>query len=78
MKQSYTENDLLKYLYNETSVSDTLAIEEALAEDRNLLAAYKGIQEAHNQLPKVQFSPSLSSIDKILSYSKQTALEEQA
>ena len=78
MKQSYTENDLLKYLYNETSVSDTLAIEEALAEDRNLLEAYKGIQEAHNQLPKVQFSPSLSSIDKILSYSKQTALEEQA
>ncbi|MCI5081659.1 MAG: hypothetical protein MRY78_08210 [Saprospiraceae bacterium] len=77
MKQTYTENDLLRYLYRETSVTDTLAIEDAMAADRNLTEAFEGMQEAFNQLPRVKFGPSKSSIEKILSYSKETALEEQ-
>ena len=78
MKQTYTKNHLLKYLYRETSLSETLAIEEALVEDRNLFEELQGLKEAYSQLPKVKFNPSSSTIDKILSYSKQTALEEQA
>ena len=43
MKQTYTKNHLLKYLYRETSLSETLAIEEALVEDRNLFEEVRHI-----------------------------------
>jgi hypothetical protein len=78
MKQNFTPNHLIKYLYKETSASETLAINEALAQDRALLEEYQGLLNAYQQLPKVKFNASSSSIKNILGYSKQTTLEKQA
>ena len=78
MKQNFTPNDLVKYLYKETSASETLAINEALAEDRALFEEYQGLLKAYQQLPKVKFNPSASAVKNILGYSKRTTLEKQA
>jgi hypothetical protein len=78
MKQSFTPNHLVKYLYHETTASENLAIDEAIAQDRVVADEYGQLLEAYQQLPKVKFNPSKSSIQQILGYSKRAALEEHA
>ena len=77
MKQNFTPNHLIKYLYKETSASETLAINEALTKDRALFEEYQEIMAAYQHLPKVKFNPTSSSIKNILGYSKHTTLEKQ-
>lgn len=77
MEQNFTPNHLIKYLYKETTASETLAINEALNEDIQLMEEFEGLYAAYKQLPKVTFRPSKSAVHNILKYSQQTALEEQ-
>jgi hypothetical protein len=78
MQQKFTPNQLIQYLYNETGVCDTLAIEERIDEDIEVRETYESLADAYRQLPKVKFSPSAQSIRNILRYSEHTALTEQA
>lgn len=74
MKQYYTQLDLIRFIYRETSASETLAIAEALSEDPLLMEEYQEIYLGYLQLPKAKFSPRPSALQNILSYSEQTAL----
>ncbi|MFK7809481.1 MAG: hypothetical protein AB8F74_16880 [Saprospiraceae bacterium] len=74
MKQKFTPNHLIRYIYRETSVAESLAIEEALSEDYSLYESYEELHKAYAQLPKVTFSPKPSSIRNILSYSAQSGV----
>ncbi len=74
MKQKFTPNHLVRYIYKETSVAESLAIEKALGEDWNLYEAYEELHKAYAQLPKVTFSPKPSSIRNILKYSAQSGV----
>lgn len=78
MKQTFTSDHLLRYIYRETSTSEALAIEAALSEDDQLWNKYEMLRAAHRQLPKATFRPSSKAIQNILAYSKQTAVEQQA
>lgn len=78
MKQNFTSNHLIKYLYEETSASEKLAIDEALTQDRALADEYQQLLSAYQQLPKVTFSVSPSAMQSVLGYSKRTALEKHA
>ena len=78
MKQNFTPNSLIKYLYKETTTSDRLAIEDELMDNPCLKEEFDGLFKAYKQLPKVSFSPSSSVIQKILGYSERTALEKLA
>jgi hypothetical protein len=76
MNVNFTEDLLVKYLYNEVSIAEKHLIEESLDNDWELQELYKAMQKSHRELPKVQFSPSKNVIQNILKYSKeQTALE---
>lgn len=75
MKRTFTQNDLIRFLYKETSGSETLAIREAIDEDWELKEAYDTLYAAYAQLPKVTFNPSSACIDKILGYSQKISLE---
>ena len=75
MKQKFTPNHLIKYLYKETSAVETLAISEALRKDDWLFEQYQELVLSFQQLPKVKFNPSPASIQNILDYSQQTTLE---
>ena len=78
MKQNFTPNHLIKYLYKETSASETLAINEALNEDRVLMEEFEELFQAYQQLPKVTFSPSAATIQNILGYSELKTMEKHA
>ncbi len=75
MKQKFTPNHLIKYLYKETSAVETLAISEALREDDHLFERYQELLFSFQQLPKVKFNPSPTAIQNILQYSQQTTVE---
>jgi len=77
MDLKFTKNHLLKFIYKETTVSETMAINEALNEDFDFLEKYHELMQGYHQLPKVKFNPTKSSIQSILRHSKQTSVEPQ-
>ena len=75
MKQNFTQNDLVRFIYKETSASETIAIGEALSENNVLYNQYETLLEGYLELPKVQFNPPQSAIQNVLGYNEQTTLE---
>ena len=73
MKQSFTQNLLVKYIYNETTIAEKFYVEEALNDDFKLYEDYEALYVAYTGLPKAKFSPSPDTISNILSYSKQSS-----
>ena len=72
---SFTSEDLIQYLYKETSPEMTAAIKAAIANDWSLREKVNTIAAAQDQLDTVQFSPRQKAIDQILSYAEK-GLEE--
>ena len=75
MEQNSTLNHLIRHMYKELSAFETLDLLEALNQDKQLRRAQRQLLEAYRLLPKVTFSPSQKSLNHILSYSEQTAIE---
>lgn len=75
MKQKITPNDLVRFIYKETSTTETLGITEALSEDINLLEEYETLMVSHVRLPKAKFDPSKATIQNILRYSENSAVQ---
>lgn len=71
MKQTYTRNDLVSYIYDELDLLSKLELENTIENDWNFKKAYEELKSGFSQLPKLRFRPSLSSVGKILQYSKQ-------
>jgi|AntRauTorckE5430_2_1112549.scaffolds.fasta_scaffold24331_2 hypothetical protein len=78
MKQSFTSNHLVRYLYNEVTVSERLGLEEALTRDFGLFEEYNELKAAHRALPKVTFSPSNQTLQRVLEYSSERAALERS
>ena len=75
MKHRFTPNDLIRFIYKETSVAETMGISEALSEDRQLFEEYESLKGSYRKLPKAKFSPSNRTIQNILRYSENSAVE---
>lgn len=75
MQHSFTQNQLLRFIYKETSIAETREIQQGLEEDQELYEKYQALMNGYQQLPKVQFNPSDSAIQNILGYSQQSAVE---
>ena len=65
-----TQNDVIRYLYNETSGQETTLIEDTMLHEPELLDFYLDCADIKTGLDKIQLSPSDRAIDKILSYSR--------
>ena len=65
---------MIRYIYRETSASETLEIAEALSGDPLLMEEYRELYQGYLQMPKAKFSPKPSALQNILRYSEQTAL----
>ena len=63
-----TPEDLVRYLYNETSDQKSATIRAALQTDWNLRESYEKLQNTHKDLDRLKFSPRPESVDKILQY----------
>ncbi len=72
MTQTFTstQNDVVRYLYNETSNQENIYVEAALLHDKELLNFYLDCADLKSGMDKIQLSPSDSAMDRILSYSR--------
>lgn len=73
MIQNITQDNLIRYMYHETSAEEASLIEEALRSDWELKELYDNLVEGKSELDKVRVSPSDKVINNILSYSKNSA-----
>lgn len=77
MKQTFTTDQLIRFMYRETSASEAFAIKQALNNSKELKDEFRQLQAAQRQLPRVKFSPRRSTVQNILRYSKSTAIEQE-
>ncbi|MFN8353896.1 MAG: hypothetical protein U0Y10_05615 [Spirosomataceae bacterium] len=70
MIQTFTQNDIVRYVYDETTDEENQLIEEALIEDTDLLMFYLDIADLKEGMDKVRMQPSDRSVDKILAFSR--------
>ena len=72
---NFTPEDLLLYLYNETSPSQTAEIKAALENDWSLREKFEVITSAQKRLEALKMSPSQQTIDNILTYAEKAVSE---
>lgn len=74
--QLFTQEDLLRYVYGETTPETTTAITEAIQNDWQLKEEYQQMMLVKSQLDTVRLSPSRRTIDAIMDYA-QKAVETE-
>jgi hypothetical protein len=72
----FTPEDLLRYLYKESSPELTLAIETTLKEDWMLREKLQVLSSSVNSLNKIVVAPRQEVIDRVLTYARKTAVQE--
>jgi hypothetical protein len=70
MTKTFTRNDLIRYIYQETTEREKQEIEQELLLDNKLFEEYKNLAEVSMELDRVELSPSEKTINKILNFSK--------
>ena len=78
MIKTFTQTDLIRYLYHETSEQEEREINKALLSDSELLALYTTMVAIKKEIDNAQLEPSPSTVLNILSYSKSTRPEKQS
>ncbi|TXF90826.1 hypothetical protein FUA23_05140 [Neolewinella aurantiaca] len=68
MKQTSTHNDMLAYLYGESTPAQTRATEAALAADPVLRGELAELTQAQAALPRVRFSARKRLLDVVRNY----------
>jgi hypothetical protein len=71
----FTPEDLLLYLYKESSPELTAAVEVALKEDWTLREKLQELQASTDQLDRVTCAPRMEVIMRVLQYAKDTAIQ---
>ena len=69
METCYTTNSILKYLYRETSLTQTLEIENSIENNEETKELFNSLKAGYKSLPKVAFFPKDETMSNILSYS---------
>lgn len=70
MKHTFTQNDLVAYVYGEASPEQIAATEDALAADPALVTDLVRMVEAQAALPKISFHPRPRILNKIMDYAR--------
>jgi hypothetical protein len=69
MTKTITQDDVLRYIYKETSNEETLAIEKQLLVSVSLMDFYNQTKETIRRITKLQLEPSINSQQSIMDYS---------
>ena len=75
---NFTPEDLLLYLYNETSPAQTAAIKAALENDWSLREKMEELTTSQKQLSVIKLSPSRKTVDNILNYAEKAISQQPA
>ena len=76
--QSFTPEDMLLYLYNETSPELTVAIEETLKKDWALREKMDVLKTSMQRLTKITESPRTEVVLNILNYARKKVKKQEA
>ena len=68
----FTPEDLILYLYQETSPHETASIKEALANDWALQQKFNVIETSVNQLTTELYAPRAEAVLNVLNYARET------
>lgn len=74
MTKTFTPDDLLRYVYNETTDLENTEIQEAILVNADLAESLKELNALKYDLECVQFYPSKRSVHNILKYAKTISL----
>lgn len=73
---NFTPEDLVLYLYNETSHQQTAAIEEALQKDWTLREKLAVLKASTQRLDKLVESPRTEVVLNVLNYAREKSMQE--
>ena len=73
---NFTPEDLLMYLYKESSAEQTAASETALAKNWTLREKLNVLKTSMQRLDKITTSPRTEVVLNVLSYARERATEE--
>jgi hypothetical protein len=69
MTKTITEDDVLRYLYQETSHEENLAIEKQLLVNASLMDFYNNAKDTISKVNDLQMEPSMNIQNRIMAYS---------
>lgn len=72
----FTPEDLVMYLYQESTPEKTAAIEVALQQDWTLREKFEVLRKAVVSLDQSLVSPRTESVLNVLNYARETAVEQ--
>ena len=75
MTKIITQDDVLRYIYKETSNEETIAIEKQLLVNASLVDFYNQTKETNRRINELQFEPSINFLNKIVDYSESLKFE---
>ncbi len=70
MIKTFTYDDVIRYVYEETSTEENLFIEDAMMSDPELMTQFLDTLELRSLMDKIERQPRQSTLDNILSYSR--------
>jgi uncharacterized coiled-coil DUF342 family protein len=70
MIKTFTQNDLIRFLYHETSEEETKEINKALLCESELQKQYKELSTMRKELDALRLEPSATSVQNILNYAR--------
>lgn len=73
---NFTPEDLLLYLYKETSEEQTKAIETALNKDWTLREKLQVLKASMQRLDKIIVTPRTEAVLKVLHYANERSVQE--
>ncbi len=73
----FTTEDLIQYIYQETSKEQSMAIEKAIQIDWALQEKFEALKDSKQRLNEIVESPRPQSVMAILEYARTSAEVEQ-
>ncbi len=71
--KNFTQDDLVRFVYNETSKEESSLIKKAILEDMELSQTYHAMLASKAELDLGKLNPNDSSINIIMGYSLRTS-----
>ena len=70
MQKTYSTNDLILYLYNETELEDSVFIQLDIDHDEEIAEEFSQLINVKQLLDKVTFNSDQSVVESLMAYSK--------
>ena len=70
MQKTYSTNDLILYLYNETELEDSVFIQLGIDHDDEIAEEFSQLINVKQLLDKVTFNSDQSVVESLMAYSK--------